>query len=219
MRHQYATVLSFYCRYPFWFNHECASKFVRRTYLLFNIHKPSKYRKYHTTFLSFCSSLTDVPVQSLSLSLLTGQSCLCLLYALSHFVKDLSGQPSDWPLGPAWMKPYWSWTVPGLNWLYFPPDCFSTLRTLRHTDLHLHWHLLTVLWVSSNSLNVRFLSSHANIVTITFTLGYICIQISDTEWGFAAFWLFPERGMSATSVLLLLCLLGLSVAIFMLNIE
>lgn len=33
--------------------------------------------------------------------LLSGQSSLCLLYLLSHFVKGLSGQPSDWPLGSA----------------------------------------------------------------------------------------------------------------------
>lgn len=31
----------------------------------------------------------------------SGQSSLCLLYLLSHLVKNLSGQPSDWPLGPA----------------------------------------------------------------------------------------------------------------------
>lgn len=31
----------------------------------------------------------------------SGQSSLCLLYLLSHLVKNLLGQPSDWPLGPA----------------------------------------------------------------------------------------------------------------------
>lgn len=33
--------------------------------------------------------------------LLSGQSSLCLLYLPPHFVKDLSGQPSDWSLGSA----------------------------------------------------------------------------------------------------------------------
>lgn len=36
-----------------------------------------------------------------STALGSGQSSLCLLYLLSHLVKNLSGQPSDWPLGPA----------------------------------------------------------------------------------------------------------------------
>lgn len=33
----------------------------------------------------------------LSFLLLSGQSSLCLLYCLSHSVKDLSGPPCDWP--------------------------------------------------------------------------------------------------------------------------
>lgn len=47
------------------------------------------------------SSCLVSPPHLLPPLLLSGQSSLCLLYLLSHFVKNLSGQPSDWPLGPA----------------------------------------------------------------------------------------------------------------------
>lgn len=48
----------------------------------------------HLVSSRLTSSLALFPLLSLS-----GQSSLRLLYFLSHFVKDLPGQPSDWPVG------------------------------------------------------------------------------------------------------------------------
>lgn len=69
-----------------------------------------------TFFSSWVIRYKVVPVlfykSALSSSLLlSGQLSLCLLYLLSGLVKDLSGQPSDWPLGPAggcsYIDPEW----------------------------------------------------------------------------------------------------------------
>lgn len=73
--------------------------------------------------------------------LISGQSSLCLLYLLSHLFKELSGQPSYWPLGSAVDEAI---LIPsGITAklvVFSHPDCSCRVRTFRRTDLHPHRH-------------------------------------------------------------------------------
>lgn len=94
-------------------------------------------------FLSSCSS----PL------LLSGQSSLCLLYLLSHLFKELSGQPSYWPLGSAVDEAILIPSGITAKLVVFPlPDCSCRVRTFRQTDLHPHRHLRTELNAASQPL-------------------------------------------------------------------
>lgn len=100
-------------------------------------------KMYQCCFWIFSPSFASLPllisplISSPLPLLLLGQSSLCLLYLLSYFVKDLSGQPSDWPLGPAEDE-----AILILSGITAKLVVFSA-QTFRHTDLHLHWHIRT----------------------------------------------------------------------------
>lgn len=109
------------------------------------------------------------------------------------------------------MKPYWSWAVPQLNWLYFPNRTVAAERTFRHADLHPHWHLRTgvkrcfttphqpngsgsakTLWMYTYCLSTCLCKFFWQSMI---TLGYICIKISQSLSGdlllFFALCIFP----------------------------